>query len=130
MGGAPTTRSRGGASSADAVLRALADPHRRRILSLVKNEDLAAGQIAAHFEITQQAVSQHLHVLERAGLLSERREGARRLYRLRPESLAVVRTVLGELWPDALQRLKAVVEEQQRSQPDKRANPDHERRIP
>jgi len=112
------------------VLRALADPHRRRILALVKHEDLAAGQIASHFEITQQAVSQHLHVLERAGLLSERREGTRRLYRLRPEALEAVRTVLGELWPDALQRLKTVVEKQQRRSPDNRAKPDNERRIP
>jgi DNA-binding transcriptional ArsR family regulator len=130
MGGPPRTRSRGGASSPDAVLRALADPHRRRILSLVRHEELAAGQIASNFDITQQAVSQHLHVLERAGLLSERREGTRRLYRLRPESLEAVRTVLGELWPDALQRLKTVVEEQQRSNTDNRTKPDHERRTP
>jgi DNA-binding transcriptional ArsR family regulator len=130
MGGPPIAQSRGRASSPDAVLRALADPHRRRILALVKHEELAAGQIASHFEITQQAVSQHLHVLERAGLLSERREGARRLYKLRPESLEAVPTVLGELWPDALQRLKTVVEKQQRNNTDTGAKPDHRRRIP
>ena len=96
------------------MLRALADPQRRRMLVLVKDGELPAGQIASHFEITQQAVSQHLHVLERAGLLRERRDGTRRLYALRPESLEPVRSILGELWPDALQRLKDVVEQEQR----------------
>jgi DNA-binding transcriptional ArsR family regulator len=81
------------------------------MLKLVRSHELAAGQIATHFDITQQAVSQHLRVLERAGLLSERREGTRRLYLLRPESLEPVRTVLADLWPDALERLKHVVEQ-------------------
>jgi DNA-binding transcriptional ArsR family regulator len=123
MGGLSRTQGRGGESTPDAVLRALADPHRRRILSLVKYEELAAGQIAAHFDITQQAVSQHLRVLERAGLLSERRQGSRRLYALRPEALEAVRTVLGELWPSALQRLKAVVEQQGEATPITTQNP-------
>jgi DNA-binding transcriptional ArsR family regulator len=81
------------------------------MLKLVRSHELAAGQIATHFDITQQAVSQHLRVLERAGLLSERRAGTRRLYLLRPESLEPVRTVLADLWPDALERLKHVVEQ-------------------
>lgn len=93
------------------MLRALADPHRRQMLKLVATRELAAGQIAEHFEITQQGVSQHLRVLERAGLVSERREGTRRLYALEPESLEPVREVLAELWPDALKRLKQVVEQ-------------------
>ncbi len=63
--------------------RALADPHRRTILRLVQHSELPAGQIAAHFDLTQQAVSLHLTVLKRAGLLAERREGTRRLYSLR-----------------------------------------------
>lgn len=95
----------------DAVLRALADPNRRRILRLVRGHELAAGQIAAHFtDVTQQAISQQLRVLERAGLLTERREGTRRLYLLRVEPLDQVRAVLDEFWPDALQRLKDAVE--------------------
>ncbi len=105
------TRSSEGIGDADAVLRALADPSRRRILKLVQHNELAAGQIAAHFDITQQAVSQHLRVLEGAGLLSERRDGTRRLYALRPESLDPVRTVLSDLWPDALGRLKRAIEQ-------------------
>jgi len=107
----------------DAVLRALADPHRRQILELVRSHELAAGQIAIHFDITQQAVSQHLRLLMRAGLLSERREGTRRLYALRPESLEPVRTVLADLWPDALLRLKQVVEQNTREKKEERKKP-------
>jgi DNA-binding transcriptional ArsR family regulator len=95
----------------DAVLRALADPHRRQILRLVQYTELPAGQIAGHFDLTQQAVSQHLTVLKRAGLLGERREGTRRLYSLRSEALQPLRGLLDEFWPDALARLKETVEQ-------------------
>lgn len=100
---------------ADAVLRALADPHRRRILQLVRSGELPAGEIASHFDATQQAVSHHLQVLAKAGLLTERREGVRRLYALDPHGLDPVREVLNDLWPAALQRLKQVVEQDRRS---------------
>ena len=80
------------------------------MLKLVRSNELAVGQIATHFPITQQAVSQHLQVLERAGLLTERRDGTKRLYAFRPESLDAVRKVLADLWPEALDRLKLVVE--------------------
>ena len=94
----------------DAVLRALADPHRRQILRLVQHTELPAGRIAANFTLTQQAVSQHIGVLKQAGLLTERREGTRRLYALHHESLEPVRELLSEFWPDALSRLKKAVE--------------------
>jgi DNA-binding transcriptional ArsR family regulator len=111
--------ARGGAASgagdpADAVLRALADPHRRQILRLVRGGELAAGEIASHFDATQQAVSHHLQVLAKAGLLSERRDGVRRLYALDPQGLDPVREMLSELWPSALERLKYVVERDQK----------------
>ncbi len=95
----------------DAVLRALADPHRRAILRLVQYGELPAGQIATNFELTQQAISQHLTVLKRAGLLDERRQGTRRLYFFRSASLEPLRDLLEEFWPDALGRLKQAVEE-------------------
>jgi DNA-binding transcriptional ArsR family regulator len=102
-------------------LRALADPHRRQILRLVQHGELPAGQIASHFDLTQQAVSQHLTVLKRAGLLAERRDGTRRLYSLRSESMEPLRVLLDEFWPDALARLKQSVEQahprSQRSEP-------------
>lgn len=94
----------------DAVLRALADPHRRAILRLVQHTELPAGQIAETFTLTQQAVSQHIGVLKAAGLLTERRDGSRRFYALQHESLEPVRELLSEFWPDALGRLKKAVE--------------------
>jgi DNA-binding transcriptional ArsR family regulator len=98
----------------DAVLRALAEPQRRRILTLVRDGELPAGEIAEHFDITHQAVSQHLRVLRDAGLLRERRDGTRRLYAIRPEAIDSVRDFLDELWPSSLRRLKAAVERDRR----------------
>ncbi len=96
--------------STDAVLRALAEPQRRRILAVVRDRELPAGEIAEHFDITHQAVSQHLRVLKDAGVLRERRDGTRRLYAIRPEAIEPVRAFLDELWPASLQRLKRTVE--------------------
>ena len=96
--------------TADDVIRALAEPQRVRILRLVGDKELAAGEIAEHFDITHQAVSQHLRVLKDAGVLQERREGTRRLYALRPEAIEPVRAFLDELWPTSLERLKRTVE--------------------
>jgi DNA-binding transcriptional ArsR family regulator len=69
-----------------------------------------AGEIAAELPITWPAVSQHLRVLKGAGLVTERREGARRYYRARPEGLADVRAFLDEFWDDKLRSLKREVE--------------------
>lgn len=98
------------AAAPDGVLRALADPHRRQILRLVQYTELPAGRIAEGFTLTQQAVSQHIGVLKQAGLLAERRDGTRRLYTMRHESLEPLRELLSEFWPDALGRLKKAVE--------------------
>ena len=72
----------------EVALRAIAEPHRRQILRLVWDGELSAGEIASHFEVTRPAISQHLTVLKEAGLVSERRNGTKRLYRARPEGLA------------------------------------------
>jgi DNA-binding transcriptional ArsR family regulator len=96
--------------SADAILHALAEPQRRRILELVRDGERPAGEIAQQFEITPQAVSQHLRVLKESGLLSERREGTRRLYAIRPEGIESIRAFLDDLWPSSLARLKEAVE--------------------
>ena len=69
----------------DAALRAIAEPHRREILRLVGDDELAAGEIASHFELSRPAVSQHLRVLVDAGLLESRRDATRIIYRARPE---------------------------------------------
>jgi DNA-binding transcriptional ArsR family regulator len=94
----------------DALLGAIAEPKRRTILQLVATQEMAAGDIAAHFSVTRPAISQHLAVLREVGLLAERREGTRRLYRLRPEGLIDLRAFVTELWPDALQRFKLAAE--------------------
>ena len=80
----------------EAALKAIAAPTRRRILTLVRNDELSAGEIASHFDVTRPAVSQHLNVLKEAGLVSERRNGTRRLYRARPEGLAELKDFLEE----------------------------------
>ncbi len=98
----------------EAALRAIAEPRRRRILQLVGSEELTAGEIASQFEVTRPAISQHLTVLKGAGLLDERRDGTRRLYRARPEGLAELRDFLDEFWADGLDRLKAAAEREER----------------
>jgi DNA-binding transcriptional ArsR family regulator len=94
----------------EAAIRALAEPRRRRILELVKDGELTAGEIAAAFEVTRPAVSQHLTVLKHAGLLAERREGTKRLYRARPEGLADVREFIEAFWDGRLERLRLAAE--------------------
>lgn len=78
------------------ILKALAEPHRRQILALVRDRELPAGEIADRFRITRPAVSQHLSVLKQAGLLAERRDGTRRLYRAQPRSLTGLRILLDD----------------------------------
>jgi len=94
----------------DDTFHALAEPRRRAILRLVQAGEMAAGEIAAHFEVTRPAISQHLRVLRTAGLLIERRQGTRRLYRARPEGLAELRAYLDEFWDTGLERLRSAAE--------------------
>jgi DNA-binding transcriptional ArsR family regulator len=105
----------------EAALRAIAEPHRREILRLVWDAELPAGEIASHFEVTRPAVSQHLTVLKEAGLVAERRDGTRRLYRARPEGLAELRAFLEQFWGD---RLEALKREAEREESDKHGSND------
>ena len=98
----------------DEALRALAEPRRRAILRLVADQELPAGRIAATFDVTRTAVSQHLGVLKNAGLLHERRDGTRRLYRARPEGLEDLRAWLDGFWTDRLIDLQTAAEAAQR----------------
>jgi len=92
------------------TLKAIAEPRRRRILTLVRDGELSAGEIAAHFEVSRPAISQHLNVLKEAGLVSERRNGTRRLYRARPEGLGELKAFLEEFWDERLESLKREAE--------------------
>jgi DNA-binding transcriptional ArsR family regulator len=87
-----------------AVVQAISEPHRREILRLVRDRELAASEIAGHFDVTRTAISQHLTVLKNAGLISERRDGTRRLYSARPEGLVELRQYVEELWDARLAR--------------------------
>src|SRR5919206_5239694 len=94
----------------EAVARAIAAPARRQILTLVRDGELSAGEIAAHFDVTGPAISQHLNVLKEANLVSERRNGTRRLYQARPEGLAELKAFLEGFWDERLNALKREAE--------------------
>ena len=98
----------------EAALKAIAAPRRREILTLVRDRELSAGEIAAQFDVTRPAVSQHLTVLKEAGLVSERRNGTRRLYRARPEGLDELKTFLEAFWDVRLEALKREAEREER----------------
>ena len=98
----------------DLVLQAIAEPRRREILMLIRTGELASGGIAAHFDVTRPAISQHLQVLTAAGLVSVRKDGTRRLYQARPEGLADLRTFLESFWDVRLLRLKQAAEAEER----------------
>ena len=97
----------------EAALKAIAAPRRRQILTLVRDGELSAGEIASHFDVTRPAVSQHLNVLKEAGLVSERRNGTRRLYRVRPEGLTELRQFLEGFWDERLEALKREAEREE-----------------
>ena len=99
----------------DSKFHALTEPRRRRILELVKDKEISAGKIAARFDVTQPAISQHLKILVEAGLLNVRRDGTRKLYRLRPEGLNQVRAYLESFWDASLAQLKSAAEAEEQS---------------
>lgn len=98
----------------EAALKAIGEPRRREILRLVWDRELPSGVIAAHFDVTHAAISQHLRVLREAALVEERREGTRRLYRARPEGLGELRAFLESYWDEGLARLKEAAEREER----------------
>jgi DNA-binding transcriptional ArsR family regulator len=105
------------------VFQVLAEPRRRELLTLLADDERTAGDIARRFDVTRQAVSQHLRILLEAGLIRERRQGTRRWYRARPEGLAEVRAYVEAMWPTALGELKAAAEHEHASkQGDARRN--------
>ena len=97
----------------DSVARALADPTRRNILQLVRDDESTVGDLAEHFPVSRPAISQHLRVLQDADLVSVRYEGTRRYYRARPEGLGELRSWLDDFWNDRLADLKREVEQEQ-----------------
>lgn len=95
----------------DLRFHALSQVRRRNILRLVADREAPAGEIAAAFDVTRTAVSQHLSVLKEAGLVTERREGTRRYYRARRDSLTQLHAALDTIWAGALDRGRLLAEE-------------------
>jgi DNA-binding transcriptional ArsR family regulator len=93
-----------------AALDALGDPTRRAILERLLGGPLSVGEIAVGLPVSRPAVSQHLRVLRQAGLVSERRQGTRRLYRLDPTGLAGLRAYVDRFWSEALAGFTAAAE--------------------
>ena len=98
----------------DLVLQAIAEPRRREILMLIRSAELTSGDIAARFDVTRPAISQHLQVLTAAGLVRVRKDGTRRLYQARPEGLTDLRAFLETFWDDQLLHLKQAAEAEER----------------
>ena len=95
---------------------ALGDPTRRKIFERLRSQTLSVGEIAAELPISRTAVSQHLRVLKEAGLVTERRNGTRRLYRLDPDAVGELRDYFDDFWTDALAAFKAEAERERRKQ--------------
>jgi DNA-binding transcriptional ArsR family regulator len=94
----------------EAALKAIAEPRRRQILRLVWDSERSAGDIASHFDVSRPAISQHLTVLRTAGLVTERRDGARRFYRADRDALLELQASLEAFWTGSLATLKQEVE--------------------
>lgn len=95
-------------------LQVIAEPRRRAILQLVWRRELAAGDIAAHFDVSFPAVSQHLGVLRDAGFVTVRRDGRARFYRADRKALGPLRPLLEKMWNEKLDRLVSLIEEERR----------------
>ena len=103
-----------GSEAAVEPLQVIAAPRRLRILELVWDQELSAGQIAAQFEVSWPAVSQHLRVLKEAGFVVERRQGTSRIYRADKDALGSLRSVVEDHWRRGLSRVKDLAEAEQR----------------
>lgn len=94
-------------------LQVIAAPQRLRILELVWDRERSAGEIAARFDVSWSAISQHLTVLRTAGFLVERRAGRSRFYRADQAALGSLRSIVEEHWRTSLDRLKDLAEAEQ-----------------
>ena len=94
----------------NAAFAALADPTRRRVLERLASSPKAVGELAAGFDVSRPAISQHLKVLKAAGLVADQPDGARRVYRIDPRGLSEMRAWLDQFWSQALDAFAAEVE--------------------
>jgi DNA-binding transcriptional ArsR family regulator len=94
----------------DAGLGLLGDPTRRAIFELLARKPRSVGELARELPVSRPAVSQHLRVLKDGGLVVDRADGTRRVYRLNPEGVAALRAYLDRVWDDALTAFQKAVE--------------------
>jgi DNA-binding transcriptional ArsR family regulator len=99
--------------------QALSNETRFKIVDLVREREMTAGAIARHFKLTRPAVSQHIGILRDAGLLDERRVGAKRLYAINGQNFGELLEYLEAFWRSRLRRLKHAAETMQRSKRNK-----------
>lgn len=92
--------------SYESAIRALADPTRRHVFERLRRGPLPVGKLAEGLRVTRPAVSQHLRVLERAGLVQARREGTHRIYRIELQGLDELRRYLDQFWDDVLESFR------------------------
>ena len=92
------------------AMEALGDPTRRMIFERLRGGPAAVGELAAGLPVSRPAVSQHLRVLKEAGLVTERRNGTRRIYRLDVDGVGELRDYFDDFWSEALAAFKAVAE--------------------
>jgi len=93
-------------------MEAIGNPRRRKILKLIWDGERSAGEIAAASDVSWPAVSQNLRVLRESGLLSERRAGTHRYYRVDRRALGPLEAVLRQMWVADLGRLKQLAEDE------------------
>jgi DNA-binding transcriptional ArsR family regulator len=91
---------------------ALADPTRRQVFELLAKRALSVGEVAARLPVSRPAVSQHLRVLEDAGLVECEPDGTRRVYRVDPRGIEAMRSYLDRFWDRALAAFKAAAEKE------------------
>ena len=96
-------------------MTALADPPRRRVLEGLRDGPRSVGELAEGLPVSRPAVSQQLRVLREAGLVTERREGTRRVYRIEPGGLHELRAYLDRFWSDALATYERAVEREEQA---------------
>lgn len=92
------------------AIQALADPTRRLVFERLRGGPLPVGRVARGLRVTRPAVSQHLRVLERAGLVSAERDGTRRLYKIERRGLEELRRYLDQFWGDVLESFRVEAE--------------------
>jgi DNA-binding transcriptional ArsR family regulator len=97
----------------EAALAALSDPTRRLVFERILATPRPVTAIAAGLPVSRPAVSQHLKVLKEAGLITERRNGTRRLYTANPQALGELRAEIEAMWHKALSSMAAVIDEEQ-----------------